>query len=87
MQAAWYSHETGTGKRYRLWDGHKETPYFIDHAASRAHRTYGEPYGLFGAGMGDLITQASTPYRIAGCFGGFRTLQAAKDRAITLATA
>ena len=75
------------GKRYRLYKRNtpmgawSQSPYFIDQAPHKGHYTFGMKYGLFGGGMGELITRADVPYRIAACFGGFATLQQAKAKA------
>jgi len=61
------------------------TPYFVDVAKSRAHYTYGQRVGLFGAGMGAFIATRNGGYHAARVLGAFPTLKDAKARAIELA--
>lgn len=88
MEMKWFSHEQAHGGvRHRLYErknkfgAWKETPYFVDAAPNQAHYTYGEKYGLYGSGMGELIQNLASSYRIAACFGGFKTLTQAKKTA------
>jgi hypothetical protein len=85
METKWFSEDqTNVGIRYYLYKRNTKlgawgkTSYFIDAASNRAHYTYGEKYGLYGSGMGDLIDVSPFPYRIAACFGGFKKLSDAK---------
>lgn len=71
-------------RRQRLYVNGTETPYFVDTASHRAHRTYGEPHGLFGAGLGEMT---SAGYRIAGCFGAGKKIAVLKHRAEQMALA
>lgn len=74
--------------RHRLYVGESETPFFVDDSklAGRAHRTLGEPVGLFGAGMGSEVRclDGST-FRIAAILGAFRNVGIAKARAEQMA--
>jgi hypothetical protein len=73
-------------RRQRLYVDGVETPYFVDSANGvRAHRTYGDEHGLFGAGLGDLIASARIPYRIAACFGSGPKIALLKHRAEQMA--
>lgn len=88
METKWFSEEQAHGGvRHRLYKRNTklgawgQTDYFVDASPNSAHNTMGEKYGLFGSGMGQLITNAHTPYRIAACFGGFKRLSIAKAEA------
>lgn len=88
MEMKWFSQTDASGMiRHRLFKRNTkmgawaQTPYFIDAALHSYQFTYGKKYGLFGSGMGELITSASVPYRIAACFGGFSKIKEAKQKA------
>lgn len=74
--------------RQRLSVDGVETAYFIDSARGiLAHKTCGDEHGLFGSGMGALITRAKTPYRIAAILGSHQKIAILKHRAEQMALA
>lgn len=78
MTLQWFEYDfPEVEKRYRLYVDGNETPWFITGAYHRAHYTYGEKYGLYGAGTSEFGT--------ASCFGAFKTLKAAREAAIAKA--
>lgn len=88
MELKWFSEiQAHGGTRYRLYKRNTslgawgQSDYFIDKAPNSAHYTMGRKYGLYGSGMGELVTSANIPYRIAACFGGFNKLSEAKMQA------
>jgi hypothetical protein len=88
METKWFSQaQAHGGVRYQLFKRNTkmgawgQTPYFVDCAPSIAHYTCGKKYGLYGSGMGELVTSANVPYRIAACFGGYSKLSEAKKAA------
>lgn len=52
----WFKTDFGAIERHRLHVDGRETPYFVDKALMRCHYTYGEKYGLYGAGMSERGT-------------------------------
>ncbi len=85
MELKWFSQSQANGIiRYRLFKRNTkigawgETPYFIDAAKQSYQFTFGKKYGLYGSGMGELVSSATIPYRIAACFGGFSKIVEAK---------
>jgi hypothetical protein len=84
----WRSEDFGPGRRQRLYVDGVKTPFFVDSALGvLAHRTAGDEHGLYGAGMGELVTQAKTPYRIAAILGSGRNIHRLKHRAEQMAMA
>ena len=88
MKTKWFSQKQGRGDtRHRLFFRNEktstwnETAYFIDAASAPYQFTNGKKYGLYGSGMGDKMSYANVPYRIAECFGGYNTLREAKETA------
>lgn len=88
METKWFSQTQANGDvRHRLFKRNTkigawaETPFFVDAARYRYNYTCGERYGLYGSGMGELITRAKVPYHIAACFGGYNRLSDAKKKA------
>lgn len=86
MLQKWFKQDVGGGTiRYRLYvrstphETWRYTPYFID----ASHRTE-QKYALYGSGMGDLVTRAYPPYRIAAYLGGLDKLADAKQKAQNL---
>lgn len=83
----WWSDTLACGtRRQRLFVDGRETPFFIDTAKYKAHRSYGDTHGLWGAGLGKFV-EAKTPYRTAGFFGNGKKIQRLKHRAEQLALA
>lgn len=85
MEIKWFSQTQANGMiRHRMFKRNSptgawaETPYFIDQSKYTYQYTFGQKYGLFGSGMGELVASASVPYRIAACFGGYSRLSEAK---------
>jgi hypothetical protein len=88
MELKWFAEDQAHGGvRHRLYKRNTkmgawgQTDYFVDASPNSAHNTMGEKYGLYGSGMGELVTMAHNPYRIAACFGGFKRLSLAKKQA------
>lgn len=79
----WRSHVMACGtSRQRLYVNGSETPFFIDSNNLLGHRSFGDPHGLYGAGLGDMV---SAGYRIAGCFGSGKKTAPLKHRAEQMA--
>lgn len=86
----WHAIEFGgdTIRRQRLYVDGRETPYFVDEALCHAHRTYGEKYGLHGAGMGKEVRRRDgTTYQIAATLDFGPKIAPLKAKAERLATA
>jgi hypothetical protein len=80
----WRGFEMACGtKRQKLYVNGQETPFFIDSAKVAAHRCYGEPHGLWGAGMSEPHWR--TGYRIAACLGMGKRVTILKHRAEQMA--
>lgn len=81
--ALWERSVAGDGlERHQLWIGGERTPFFIDRALTIGHRTQGERFGLWGAGMGPATTAG---YRIARALDSGPRIAPLKHRAEQMA--
>lgn len=80
----WFRFEMACGTvRQKLYVDGKETPWFVDSASVRAHYSYGDKHGLWGAGMSEPHWLTKT--RSAACFGSGSRLEPLKARAEQMA--